>query len=137
MANSSLVADSSVAESTKSILVVDDHDGARAVILTAIRNFTTFRVCGEASNGAEAVEKARKLRPDLSVMDARMPRMSGVEAAMVLKSDMPKVLIVLYTMYADELHTSLLSFGVTVVVPKSEGVAGLLKNLRDLLRTED
>jgi YesN/AraC family two-component response regulator len=53
---------------------------------------TKFRVCGEASNGVEAIQRAKELRPDLVLMDLAMPQMNGLEAANVLKDTMPTLI---------------------------------------------
>src|ERR1700720_3126443 len=86
----------------KTILLVDDSDFERFTIRAAVEGLTNFRVCGEASNGAEAVKKAAELKPDLVVMDLAMPLMNGLEAATVLKNAMPGVPIVMLTLYAHE-----------------------------------
>src|SRR5258708_40139853 len=68
----------------KTVLVVDDAESERTAIRRAIESRTKFRVCGEASNGVEAIRQANELRPDLVLMDLAMPRMNGLEAAKVL-----------------------------------------------------
>lgn len=118
----------------RKILVVDDSHFERSVIRSAVEALTKFRVCGEASDGAEAIQKARELRPDLVIMDLAMPLMNGVEAAMVLRKTMPKTPVVLFTLYAEQLRGAISpSFGVTVIVSKTEGLAGLIGSLERLL----
>jgi DNA-binding NarL/FixJ family response regulator len=60
------------------------------------------KVRGEAVDGVEAIEKASKLQPDLVLLDLAMPRLNGAEAASVIRSAMPRVPILLFTMYADD-----------------------------------
>src|SRR5437879_597512 len=86
----------------RNILLVDDSDFERFAIRAAVEGLTDFRVCGEAKNGIEAIEKAAELKPDLVVMDLAMPLMNGLEASNVLKKSMPGVPIVLLTLYAEE-----------------------------------
>ena len=118
----------------RKILVVDDSHFERSVIRSAVEALTKFRVCGEASDGAEAIQKARELRPDLVIMDLAMPLMNGVEAALVLKNTMPKTPVVLFTLYAEQLRGAISpSFGVTVIVSKTEGLAALIESLERLL----
>jgi DNA-binding NarL/FixJ family response regulator len=124
-------------EHTKSIFLADDHDVVRRVIRAAIEGLTNFTVCGEASDGGEAISKARDLRPDLIVMDARMEPMNGAEAAMVIRNYLPKVPIILFTMYANALRTSLAPFGVTTIVNKSDGIGALISAVRSLLEPLD
>jgi CheY-like chemotaxis protein len=55
----------------------------------------------EAVDGADAIEEARKSKPDLIILDLAMPRLNGAEAATVLKNDMPETPVVLFTMNTD------------------------------------
>src|SRR3984893_7142996 len=91
-------------DQAKTILLVDDSDFERFTIRAAVEGLTNFRVCGEASNGAEAIKMAAELKPDLVIMDLAMPLMNGLDAATVLKNAMPGVPIVLLTLYADEVQ---------------------------------
>src|ERR1700723_1736376 len=85
---------------SKRILVADDSDAVRRVIRAYLTQ-EDFEVCGEAVDGEDAVEKARKLKPDLILLDLVMPRTNGIETAAVLKEMMPNVRIVLFTMYSE------------------------------------
>ena len=62
------------------ILVVDDYQLARKTIRSLL-NWHSMKVCGEAENGKQAVEKVKKLHPDLVLLDINMPVMNGVQAA--------------------------------------------------------
>jgi DNA-binding NarL/FixJ family response regulator len=122
------------AEQGKTILLVDDSDFERFTIRAAVEGLTNFRVCGEASNGVEAVKMATELKPDLVVMDLAMPLMNGLEAASLLKNSIPGVPIVLLTLYAKEVHGPRSSaFGVATVLSKADGLAPLLECLDKLL----
>jgi CheY-like chemotaxis protein len=118
----------------KTILLVDDSDFERFTIRAAVEGLTNFRVCGEASNGADAVKMAAELKPDLVVMDLAMPLMNGLEASTVLKGAMPGVPIVLLTLYAHEVPES---FGIDSVLSKVNGLAPLLACLKKLLGPAD
>ncbi|MEX2646259.1 MAG: response regulator transcription factor [Gaiellaceae bacterium] len=78
------------------VLLADDHALVRAGIASLLRAFG-FHVVGEASDGSEAIELARKLRPDLILMDITMPRCSGLEATRVIKSELAETKIVMVT----------------------------------------
>jgi len=118
----------------KSILIVDDSAVARVAIRAAIETCTQFRVCGEAMDGVEAIEKGPKLNPDLVIMDLAMPEMNGVVAASLLKKKIPEIPIVLFTIYADELRDSLSSaLGITMVLSKDGGMVPLVDCLNGLL----
>jgi DNA-binding NarL/FixJ family response regulator len=122
------------AEQGKTILLVDDSDFERFTIRAAVEGLTNFRVCGEASNGVEALKMATELKPDLVVMDLAMPLMNGLEAASLLKNSIPGTPIVLLTLYAEEVHGPRSSaFGVATVLSKADGLAPLLECLDKLL----
>jgi DNA-binding NarL/FixJ family response regulator len=118
----------------RTILIVDDHHGERKVIRAAVEGFTQYRVCGEAANGTEAIQRAKELKPDLIIMDLAMPLMNGLEAASVLKNELPGVSVVLFTLYANVVSAPRLSmFGVTTVLSKEEGLGPLLDCIKNLL----
>lgn len=119
---------------SRTILLVDDSPFERTVIRSAVEGLTEFRVCGEASDGADGVKKALELQPDLVIMDLAMPMMNGAEAAMLVRNAMPNVPIVLFTLYAEQLRGSISpGFGVTIILSKADGLAPLLECLETLL----
>ncbi len=65
---------------TKSVLIVDDSMMMRAVLADIVAADEGFKVVGEAANGADAVERARELDPDLILLDIEMPVMDGIDA---------------------------------------------------------
>ena len=67
------------------ILVVDDHPIVRQGLKTLLEGHSDWQVIGEASDGAEAIEKAKDLSPDVMVLDVTMPRMNGLEACRLLR----------------------------------------------------
>src|ERR1700688_893408 len=108
---------------SKSILVVDDSDITRKITRLFLEIQIDFEVCGEAVDGVDAIEKAKELKPDLILLDLAMPRMNGAAAASVLKRMMPKVPIILFTMY-DEVMGKALAAAVRVdlVLAKPNGL---------------
>jgi two-component system nitrate/nitrite response regulator NarL len=113
---------------------VEDSPFERTVIRSAVEGLTQFRICGEASDGVEGIKKALELKPDLIIMDLAMPQMTGAEAAMVLRNALPKVPIVLFTLYAEQLRGAISpSFGITLILSKADGLAPLLESLETLL----
>src|SRR6185437_9643384 len=71
------------------ILIADDSDPLRRSLREAIESNPAWQVCGEAVNGAEAVEMAKKLNPDLVILDLAMPVMNGLDAAERLSWEIP------------------------------------------------
>ena len=85
------------------ILIVDDHTMVRDGLSSMLQRQPDFEVVGEASNGKEGVEQAERLRPDLILMDLRMPEMDGVEAMRKIRLQQPEVdFLVLTTFDTDE-----------------------------------
>jgi DNA-binding NarL/FixJ family response regulator len=119
----------------KSILIVDDSDTVRKVTRLFLESQIDLQVCGEAVDGVDAIEKARQLKPDLILLDLAMPRMNGVEAASVLKGMMPRVPIVIFTLYRELLGDSLTStIGIDAVLSKPDGGWKLVECVRSLLQ---
>ena len=82
----------------------------------------------------QAIEQAKKLKPDLVVLDLAMPRMNGAEAASILNQTMPKTPIVLLTLYKDVLGSALASaVGVKAIIDKTDGLDKLVACVRSLL----
>lgn len=84
------------------VLIVDDHQVVREGLASVLKTKDHIDVVGLAVNGRDAVEKARKLLPDVVLMDISMPGMDGVEATLHIKKENPQIGIVILTMYAEE-----------------------------------
>jgi DNA-binding NarL/FixJ family response regulator len=81
------------------ILLAEDHVVVRESIRQALEKNRGFKVIGEASNGAEAVEMARRLKPDVIIMDISMPELNGIEATKQIKAFQPSTAILILTAY--------------------------------------
>lgn len=81
------------------ILVADDHEAIRRGIRALLETQDGWKVCGEAENGQDAVEKTKALRPDIVILDISMPVLSGFGAARLIKERFPDVPILAYSMY--------------------------------------
>jgi DNA-binding NarL/FixJ family response regulator len=77
------------------ILIADDHEAARAAIRSELHRHHDLTVCGEASNGEEAIQQARSLNPDLIILDVMMPIKGGFAAAKEIKKALPSIPILL------------------------------------------
>jgi DNA-binding NarL/FixJ family response regulator len=84
------------------VLIVDDHALFRRGIQMVLESEPDIEVVGEASDGNEALEQAEQTTPDVVLMDVRMPRLSGIEAAGVLKDTMPSTRIIMLTISDEE-----------------------------------
>ncbi len=84
------------------VLLVDDHSLFRKGVGALLANREDIEVVGEASNGLEGIERARELLPDAILMDIGMPRCNGLEAARIIKQEMPHVHIIMLTVSDDD-----------------------------------
>lgn len=83
------------------VLLVDDHALVRNGI-TSLLMANNIDVVGEASDGLEALEKARQLKPDIILMDIKMPGYNGLEATRLIKAEMPEIKIIILTVSDDD-----------------------------------
>jgi len=87
---------------TIGILIAEDHLIARVGLKTIISMQPDMQVIAEAANGVQAVELYRKHRPDITLMDVRMPGMSGVEAAIAIRTEFPEARIIALSTYGGD-----------------------------------
>ena len=83
------------------VLIADDHALLRSGIASLLKA-KDIEVVGEASNGLEAIEKTRSLRPDIVLMDIKMPVCNGLEATRIIKTELPQTKIVMVTAFDDD-----------------------------------
>lgn len=118
----------------RTILIADDNARVRNVIRHALEQYTDFKICGEATDGTDAVSKAKALEPDLVILDVRMPGLNGVEVAGILRYAIPKVRIIFVTMYAEDITENLTSvFHIDAVFSKASGLTKLIESVESLL----
>jgi len=84
------------------LLIVDDHEVVRQGLAAMLGRRPAFHIVAEAGTVAEAVAAARKFKPDLVVMDVRLPDGSGIEACREIRAEMPDTRVVMLTSYPDE-----------------------------------
>jgi CheY-like chemotaxis protein len=83
--------------SSVEVLIVDDQARFRRMVRSLIESQPEYRVCGEAGDGIEAVEKVHQLHPDLVLMDINMPRMNGLEATRIIRRESPDCNVIIVT----------------------------------------
>lgn len=81
----------------RTVLLADDQTLFRKALGALLASSDSFKVVGEAEDGLEAIEKARELRPDLVLMDVRMPGCNGIEATRKIKVELPDITVVVLT----------------------------------------
>jgi PAS domain S-box-containing protein len=110
------------------VLFADDHRVMRNGLIKLMEGQTNIHVVGQASNGREAVELARQLKPHVVVMDVSMPEMDGIEATRRIKSDLPEVRVIGLSMHEDEhIVRSMGDAGAEAFVSKTAPTAELFK----------
>jgi len=110
------------------VLIADDHPGIRKMVRSTLQTHPHFEVCGEAVNGAEAIEQAEKLKPDVVVLNVSMPVLNGFEAARGIKTILPKSAIVILSSNADQRFVEeAKKIGVRAYVAKSAAGEALVK----------
>jgi DNA-binding NarL/FixJ family response regulator len=119
---------------SKRILIVDDSLAIRKILREMLAREARWKVCGEASNGREGLEKAQQLKPDLIVLDLSMPVMNGLDAARELTRVLPGVPLVMFTNFETaHLKQEALSRGIKAVVSKDGSTSALISSIQALL----
>ena len=117
------------------ILIVDDHEVVREGVRTIInRARPQWEICGEATNGQEAIETASRLRPDIILLDITMPRLSGLDAASRISGLGISSQILIFTMHeSGELARDARRVGAKGYLTKSDAGRHLVRAIETLL----
>lgn len=119
------------------ILVADDHALVREGIIAILKLHDDIEVVGEASDGAETIQKAAKLRPDIILLDIAMPGLGGLEAAIEVKKADPGIKILILSQYDDREYVSrLIKAGVSGYILKHAVGTDLISSIRAVARGE-
>src|SRR5579864_8806791 len=123
--------------STFRILLADDHPVFRMGVSSLIRSHEGWEVCGEASDGREAVTKCIQLKPDLVILDICMPNLNGVDAARhILKRNPEQRILVLTNVESEQVIRECLQAGVRGWVFKSDPSEDLITAVEALQRQQ-
>ncbi len=114
----------------KRIFIVDDSKTVRQLVRTYLETRLEYIVCAEATDGLDAIQRAREVKPDLIVLDLSMPLMNGLEAAAILHDMLPKVPIILFTLHKDVVSKKRAqAVGIHAVVSKMDQIDVLLQEV--------
>jgi two-component system invasion response regulator UvrY len=113
------------------VLVVDDHDLVRTGITRMLADIEGLQVVGEADSGEESLKQARELKPDVVLMDVKMPGIGGLEATRKLLRSHPDIKVVAVTVCEDDpFPTRLLQAGAAGYMTKGAGLAEMVQAIR-------
>jgi two-component system, NarL family, response regulator DevR len=120
------------------ILIADDHSVVRAGLRALLEHHKSFHIVAEASTGEEAILKAQEHRPDVAVMDIRMPGISGIEACRQIVTTVENCRVIVLTTYAeDELLFAAIRAGASGYVLKRIGDNDLVTAVERVSRGEN
>src|SRR5215207_6482341 len=123
---------------TVRILITDDHSVVRAGLRALLEKHDNFRVIAEASTGEEAIQRAQEWRPDIAVLDIRMPGLSGIEACRQIVEKVQGCRVIMLTSYAeDELLFAAIRAGAAGYVLKRIGDNDLVQAVERVSRGEN
>jgi DNA-binding NarL/FixJ family response regulator len=124
-------------DETMKILIADDHGIVRSGLRMLLEQQADIEVVGEASDGAEARDMAIRERPDLAILDVKMPKLTGLQATREIRSQAPDVAILILSMYDDERYLfEALKAGASGYVLKAQADSDLLDAVRAVERGE-
>jgi len=115
------------------IVVVDDHAVVRRGVRVLLESQPNWEVCAEGTTGREAVDLAKRLQPDIMVMDLSLPELNGLDATTQVLKESPRTEVLVLTMHhSEELARSVLQAGARGYVLKSDADANLIAAIESL-----
>jgi two-component system, NarL family, nitrate/nitrite response regulator NarL len=120
------------------VVVADDHPLVRKLVATTFLTYSHIDVVAEAKDGLEAVEQAKKAKPDVVILNVSMPRMNGFQAAQEIKKHVPDSAIVILSTHADKhFIDEARKLGVRVYLSKNQVGESLVKAVEAAVQGED
>lgn len=117
------------------VLIADDVADLRTMVRITIEIDGRFEVVGEAADGREAIELARRLRPDIVILDLSMPHMDGLEAIPEIRRGSPTSKILVLSGFDERVGEHALSLGADAYMSKNRHIDDLPPNLLDVFRS--
>jgi len=115
------------------VLIADDHEVVRQGILSLVKMLNQFEVCGEATDGRDAVQKAKELRPDIVIIDIGMPQLNGLDATRQIMRERPSTKVLVLTMHdSEQVVREVLEAGARGYLLKSDAGRDLVSALEAL-----
>jgi DNA-binding NarL/FixJ family response regulator len=119
------------------VLIADDHGIVRSGLRLLLERQADIEVVGEAADGAEARELAIRERPDLAILDVKMPKLTGLQATREIKAQAPEVAVLILSMHDDERYLfEALKAGASGYVLKTQADTDLVAAIRAIERGE-
>jgi DNA-binding NarL/FixJ family response regulator len=115
------------------ILIADDHEVVREGVRALIEHEPGWEVCGAATNGQEAVHTAKKVKPDVAVLDMAMPELDGLEALREIKRALPNTEVVIFSAHhSEEVIGQLFEAGAKSYIQKSDAGRYLVAAIKSI-----
>lgn len=112
------------------ILIADDHEIFRKGLRSLVESAPGWEVCGEAANGVEALEEARKLAPDVIIMDIGMPYLNGLDATKQIRKELPQIRVLVLSQHdSSPMLTAAIDAGASAYITKAQAAHDLLTAL--------
>lgn len=116
------------------ILIVDDHELVRRGLRSILATRPEWEICGEAADGSDAIEKARELKPDVVLLDITMPHMNGLDAARIIRRDLPRAKVIILSQYeGSDMRARAFEAGAQGYISKSDASSQLLIAIDSLI----
>jgi DNA-binding NarL/FixJ family response regulator len=117
------------------VLVVDDRKRTRQSLALLLRTINTISEIWEAADGSEAVSLIPEIQPDVVIMDAKMPKMDGIQATGIIKESWPHIHVIVLSMYP-EYRVRALDAGADIFTSKGEPPEELVKAIGEIASEE-